>query len=117
MLSKKRAFSINYGSPLGIVLFLLPGLGIYTLFMLYPSLLSLYYSVLEWQGGPVSAAPFVGLANFQKMLDDPYILKALSNNGRMLFLNWVFQLPVALLLAYVLSRLRRGLRVSDSRSR
>lgn len=108
MLPKKKLSSINYGSPLGIILFLLPGIGIYSLFMLYPSVTSLYYSVLDWQGGPVLDAPFVGFENFRQMLLDPYILKAISNNGRLLFLNWVFQLPIALLLAYTLSRLGRG---------
>jgi len=98
----------RYGSPMGIFLFLLPGLGVYTLFMLYPSLLSLYYSVLYWQGGPIREAPFVGFENFRAILADPYLLSALGNNGRLLFLNWTIQLPLALLLAYVLSRLRRG---------
>jgi ABC-type sugar transport system permease subunit len=108
MASTKKQFSIRYGSKIGIFLFLLPGVGVYTLFMLYPSLLSLYYSVLKWQGGPVSAAPFVGLDNFGQILKDPYIFDALKNNLRVLTLNWVFQLPFALLLAYVLSRLRHG---------
>ena len=105
--SRKR-LSSQYGSRLGIFLFLLPGVGVYTLFMLYPSLLSLYYSLLDWYGGPVSAAPFVGLENFRAVLQDPFIYKALGNNLRLLTLNWVFQLPAALMLAYILSRLRRG---------
>ncbi len=105
----KKQFSIQYGSKTGIILFLLPGVGVYTLFMLYPSLLSLYYSVLEWQGGPVSAAPYVGLKNFQQILVDPIVLQALGNNLRVLALNWAFQLPFALMLAYVLNRLRRGI--------
>jgi raffinose/stachyose/melibiose transport system permease protein len=108
MPSSKRPFNRQYGSPLGIFLFLLPGVGAYTLFMLYPSLLSLYYSVLEWQGGPLNKAPFVGLDNFLKMVNDPYIRLAIGNNLRMLTLNWAFQLPIALMLAYLLSRLRRG---------
>jgi len=108
MASTKKQFSIQYGSKIGILLFLLPGVGVYTLFMLYPSLLSLYYSVLNWQGGPVSEAPYVGLGNFAQVLEDPYIIMALGNNLRMLVLNWGFQLPIALMLAYVLSRLRRG---------
>jgi ABC-type sugar transport system permease subunit len=107
MASSKKPFSAHYGSPLGILLFLLPGVGAYTLFMLYPSLLSLYYSILEWQGGPLNKAPFVGLDNFLRMLQDPYIQMAIGNNLRMLTLNWAFQLPIALLLAYLLSRLRR----------
>jgi len=108
MPSSKKPFSAHYGSRLGIFLFLLPGVGAYTLFMLYPSLLSLYYSFLEWQGGPINKAPFVGLANFLQMFRDPYIRLALGNNLRILTLNWAFQLPIALMLAYILSRLRRG---------
>ena len=109
MAPPKKRFSSHYGSKSGIILFLLPGVGVYTLFMLYPSLLSLYYSVLNWQGGPISVAPFVGLDNFRQIAKDPYVIKALGNNLRMLALNWAFQLPISLLLAYVLSRLRRGI--------
>ena len=47
--SRRRS---QYGSGVGIFLFLLPGVGVYTTLMLYPSLLSLYYSVLDWEGGP-----------------------------------------------------------------
>jgi raffinose/stachyose/melibiose transport system permease protein len=98
----------RYGSTLGILLFLLPGVGVYTLLMLYPSLMSLYFSLLDWEGGPIAQAPVVGLENFRQMVQDAYVRLALLNNGRMLVLNWTFQLPLALLLAYVLSRLRRG---------
>lgn len=98
----------HYGSGIGIFLFLLPGVGVYTVLMLYPSLLSLYYSVLDWEGGPVSRAPFVGLDNFREAFDDPVVGKALANNGRVLFLSWAFQLPLALILAFTLARLRHG---------
>lgn len=98
----------GYGNPLGILLFLLPAVGVYTALMLYPSLLSLYYSVLEWEGGPISAAPYVGLANFRQMLADPIVLRALLNNARRLSLDWGFMLPLALMLAFVLNRLRHG---------
>ncbi len=103
--SRRRS---HYGSGLGIFLFLLPGVGVYTLLMLYPSLLSLYYSVLDWEGGPVSNAPFVGLDNFREAFDDPVVARALGNNARVLFLNWAFQLPLALILAFTLARLRHG---------
>jgi raffinose/stachyose/melibiose transport system permease protein len=93
---------------LGIFLFLLPGVGVYTLLMLYPAVLSLYYSVLDWEGGPVSRAPFVGFDNFRGLFDDEYVRTALGNNVRVLLLSWMFQLPMALLLAFTLSRLRIG---------
>jgi raffinose/stachyose/melibiose transport system permease protein len=71
-------------------------------------MLSLYYSVLDWEGGPVGEAPFVGLDNFRAVLDDPIVLDALGNNARVLFLSWAFQLPLALILAFTLARLRHG---------
>ncbi len=108
MKKQGKSRTYRYGSRAGIFLFLLPGLGIYTLFMLYPSLLSLYYSFLDWEGGPVRLAPFVGLENFRQIFNDPFLFAALGNNGRLLLINWAIQLPLALLLAYVLSRLRRG---------
>jgi raffinose/stachyose/melibiose transport system permease protein len=107
LFGRKRRRS-HYGSGLGIFLFLLPGVGVYTVLMLYPSLLSLYYSVLDWEGGPVGNAPFVGLDNFREAFKDPVVPQALANNARVLFLNWAFQLPVALILAFTLSRLRHG---------
>jgi len=70
--------------------------------------MSLYFSLLDWEGGPILQAPVVGLDNFRQMAQDAYVPLALLNNGRMLVLNWTFQLPLALLLAYVLSRLRHG---------
>jgi ABC-type sugar transport system permease subunit len=108
MTTQGKTRSYRYGSRTGILLFLLPGLGIYTLFMLYPSLLSLYYSVLDWEGGPISQAPFVGLGNFRQILKDPFLYAALGNNARLLLINWAIQLPLALSIAYILSRLRRG---------
>lgn len=111
MQSQKTRGKSWYGNPVGIMLFLLPAVGIYTALMLYPSLLSLYYSVLDWEGGPVSAAAFVGLDNFRQMLSDPIVPRALANNGRRLLLDWGFMLPIALMLAFVLSRLRHGANV------
>ncbi len=108
MAMRARGPRARYGSPLGIFLFLLPGLGVYTILMLYPSVMSLYYSVLDWNGGPLSQARFIGLDNFRQMLSDPYLPGALINNARVLLLDWAFQLPLALLLAFAITRLRRG---------
>lgn len=108
MKKQRKSRYHRYGSTTGILLFLLPGVGVYTLFMLYPSILSLYYSVLEWQGGPIRDAPFVGLDNFRAILADPYLTSALGNNARLLLMNWAIQLPLALFLAYIISRLRHG---------
>ena len=52
--------------------------------------------------------PSLGLIISAQILKDPFLLEALGNNVRLLLVNWMIQLPLALLLAYVLSRLRRG---------
>src|SRR5438105_3903123 len=108
MAVRPRARRQRYGSGLGLFLFLLPGVGVYTLLMLYPSVLSIYYSLLNWDGGPLSSAQFVGLGNFQQMLSDPYLPGALLNNLRVLCLSWAFTLPMALVLAFAITRLRHG---------
>src|SRR5438309_5445720 len=59
-------------------LFLLPALFIFTAFVIYPILGSLYYGLTDWDG----LAPdlhFVGLANFQQLLSDPTVLTNLKN--------------------------------------
>jgi len=98
-ISRKR----SYGTPLGIALFLLPGLGLYTVLMLYPSVQSFAYSLLDWEGLRATKE-FVGLANYAHVLRDPVVQVALGNNLRALLLYMVVQLPLALLLAFALSR-------------
>src|SRR6266567_5726890 len=59
-------------------MFLLPALVIFTAFVIYPILGSLYYSLTDWDG----LAPdlhFVGLANFQQLFGDPTVLTDLKN--------------------------------------
>ena len=97
----------QYGSTLGIMLFLLPGMGVYLIFMLYPTIQSLLYSVIEWQGlKPIWR--FQGFQNYSRLLKDPVLLIALSNNLRAWLLYAVVALPISVLLAYALGRRARG---------
>ena len=93
----------HYGTPVGIALFLLPGLGLYTVLMLYPSVQSFVYSLLNWEGLRATRE-FVGLANYAHVLRDPVVRVALGNNLRALLLYMFVQLPLALLLAFALTR-------------
>jgi raffinose/stachyose/melibiose transport system permease protein len=96
-----------YGSPLGIALFLLPGVLLYTAVMVYPALQSIVYSVIEWQGvRPVWK--FAGFSQYGRMLNDPIVRIALANNLRAIVLYVVFALPLAMLLAFGLTRKIRG---------
>ncbi len=96
-----------YGSALGIILFLLPGLGLYTLLMLYPTIQSFVYSVIRWEGlRPTNE--FAGLSNYAKIVTDPVVRLAIGNNLRALFLYLFVQLPLAFVLAFALGRKARG---------
>lgn len=86
------------------LLFLLPGLTLYSVLILYPTVQSILYSVQDWQG---RAGRFVGLANFGELIHDKYVWIGAANNLRVLVMTILFQLPLALVLAYLLSRRSR----------
>jgi raffinose/stachyose/melibiose transport system permease protein len=97
------------GSPRGfrenltIFLFLLPAITLFLVFVVYPILQSVYYSLFNWKGfGP--AVDFVGLENFRNILSDKVFLKALSNGLLIIVFSLAFQLPLSLMLAVLVGR-------------
>jgi hypothetical protein len=63
-----------------IILFLLPALVLFLIFVVYPIFQSIYYSMFNWKGfGP--ATDYVGLGNFVKILNDKIFMLALRNGG------------------------------------
>ncbi|MEJ2289715.1 MAG: sugar ABC transporter permease [Deinococcales bacterium] len=93
-----------------LVVFLAPGLLLYGLFMAYPLLTSLSYSLSDWHG--LVRGGFAGLANFAKVLTQwPYNARfwgALSHNALFFLLTFAIQSTLGLLLASLLSRKWRG---------
>ncbi|AYG05267.1 sugar ABC transporter permease [Gryllotalpicola protaetiae] len=70
-----------------------------------PGLMSVYYSMTDWQGfGP---ANFIGFANYVRMFGDADFLTALLHNLIWTAIFLVVPMGMALLGAYLLSRLRR----------
>ncbi len=97
--------------PTHIFVFLTPAVLIYTVFMIYPLLASLRFSLLTpaEDGG----LRFVGLANYQTLLSSPLwapqLRNALTNNFIFFFIHMLVQNPIGLLLAALLSsRIVRG---------
>jgi raffinose/stachyose/melibiose transport system permease protein len=87
-------------------LFLLPALVIFTAFVIYPILSSLYYSLTDWDG----LAPdlhFVGLANFQQLFGDPTVLTDVKNTLIFAAGVMVLQNGLALLFAIILDGVLR----------
>ena len=60
-------------------LFVVPGLLIYTVFMIFPFLATIYLSFTNWNGVSPDR-DFVGLSNYARMFGDGTALKAFVNN-------------------------------------
>jgi raffinose/stachyose/melibiose transport system permease protein len=104
-------FKLNRGtgSPrrfqdnLTIFLFLLPGLILFVVFVIYPIFQSIYYSMFNWKGfGP--AVDFVGLDNFKNILGDKVFMIALRNALLLIVFSLLLQLPLSLILAVMVGR-------------
>ncbi len=86
-----------------IVLFLLPALILFLLFVIYPIFRSIYFSMFDWNGlGP--AVDFVGLQNFITILTDKVFIKAIGNVLLIIVFSLGSQLPLALALAVMVGR-------------
>jgi len=88
---------------LTIASFLLPALVLFLIFLVYPILQSVYYSLFDWKGfGP--AVDFVGLDNFRRILNDQIFMKAVGNGLLIVGLSLGVQLPLSLALALMVGR-------------
>ncbi len=74
----------------------LPGVLFFAFFALVPMALAFYLSFTEWDG--LSDPKPVGLANWQKLLDDPRLTQSLWLTVLLTVCSWAFQTVVALLL-------------------
>ncbi len=90
---------------LSTALFLLPFLVIFGLFAWFPIARAFVMSVQETN--LVSEPTFVGLENFQRVLADPLFGIAVRNTAWFAFLALIFGYPVPIVLAVIMSELRR----------
>ena len=98
---------IRLGDKFVIILFLLPAFILFTLFLAYPIIKSIYFSFFDWAGfGP--AVDFVKLDNFIRILTDPVFLKGVVNCLILIVLALLVQLPFSLTLAMLVGRGLRG---------
>jgi len=93
-----------------LVLFLAPAIVIYGLFMAYPLLSSLSYSLFEWNG--FIRRGFTGLKNFVTVLTRwPYnerFWSALTHNAYFFIVTFAIQTTLGLFVAVLLAQKRRG---------
>ena len=91
-------------------LFLLPGLGLYLLWTVYPLLYQLYISFFEWKIAPGQVSEFVGLANYQEAFADRTFWLAMRNTAMYAVVTVVGQMVVGLALAMLVHRVVIGKR-------
>lgn len=93
-----------------LVIFLVPGLLLYGLFMAWPLATSLSYSVFDWKG--LLRKGFIGLQNFKTVLTQwPYndrFWGALQHNTIFFIITLAIQSTLGLFLAVILNRKWRG---------
>ena len=90
-----------------IFLFLVPAFILFFIFLAYPIIQSVYYSLFNWSGfGP--AEDFVGLTNFTRIFTDEIFRKALTNGLILVVMALLIQLPFSLALAMMVGRSLRG---------
>lgn len=93
----------RFQDRLVIALFLLPGLVLFVLFVIYPIFRSIYFSTFDWKGfGP--AVNNIGLENYQRILTDAVFVKAIKNVLILIVLSLGLQLPLAMMLAVMVGR-------------
>jgi multiple sugar transport system permease protein len=91
---------------LGTVVLLLPMLAVFGLFAWFPILRGIVMSVQATN--LVSEPTFVGLDNFVRVVADPQFAIAVTNTAWFALLALIFGFPVPIVLAVVMSEVRRG---------
>jgi raffinose/stachyose/melibiose transport system permease protein len=88
-------------------LFALPALAVYAVFLVYPSVTSLFFSLTDWDGLSPTYN-IVGLQNYADMAKDPVIWTALKNNAIWTVVTLTVPMVLGLALAIVLNGRVRG---------
>ncbi|WP_054955975.1 DUF5711 family protein [Paenibacillus dakarensis] len=87
-----------------IYLALAPTFILVFLFLYYPAFSGLFHSLYDWQPG--GRTTFIGLANFERMVHDPYVIKGIWNLIILIITGLVKALIPALIAAELIYHLR-----------
>ena len=88
------------------LLFLVPALVLFGVFVIYPIVYNVQASTLDWNG--ITPGTFVGLDNYTKLFKDPVFHTALRNSAYWVPLTILIQGGVGFMLALALNRPMRG---------
>ena len=86
--------------------FMAPALVIMLVFFVIPVIYVIVVSVLKWNG--ISTASFVDIQNFAKLFRDKAFVRSVTNNVIWALVAGFIQVPLAMVMAIILSRKPRG---------
>ncbi len=95
-----RRISLNGWATIAV--FLPPALLLFTIFVALPMGEAAWYSFFNWNGYG-RPEKFIGLKNYEYLLSSPAFLRALLNNGLIILMSLVIQLPLALGVALMIA--------------
>lgn len=104
----ERLFERSTRELLVGLLFALPYLTLFAVFLLYPLLKGLYMSLHEWNFLNPSQSTFVGLDNYARLLEDPAFWNALWNTLEFVSMTVPLIVIVSLVLALGLNKELKG---------
>ena len=89
-----------------IALFMLPTMLLIGVLVIVPIGMSVYYSLLNWDG--IGKSIFVGLRNYKDLISDERFLNSVKNSLLYACCSLCIQLPFSLLLAIVVANVKKG---------
>lgn len=91
-----------------------PALIVYSIFLIIPIGMAIYFSVHEWSGIQGSPLTYVGFRNFIRVFESESFRISLMNLLKLVFFSVLFHTPVALLLAVAVNNNFKGNRIFKS---
>ncbi len=88
-----------------IILFLLPAFLLYTVFMIVPIFYSFFLSLSDWNG--IASPKLIGIANYLELFKDSNFWLVIKNTFVLLFTGLFIKIPLALALAYLVTRVKK----------
>lgn len=90
------------GRLTAVVLFLPPALLLFTLFVILPMGEAAWYSLFNWNGYG-EPSKFIDFRNYEKLINHRAFVSALTNNGLIILVSLLVQLPLAMAMAIILA--------------
>lgn len=94
---------------IGMILFLIPGITLFAAFFIYPVGYVITTSFTKWDG--MSAPQFAGIKNYISLFKDPVFIRSMRNNVIWALAGGFIQVPLAALVALLLSKKPKGWKV------